>query len=209
MTAYLVNRLYGVLVLVWYGIWSFVWHPIALFLTGMLMILGLEANKPVNTSSSETAAFTESDDEGYFSASSEPDEDPPAMTADYTLILKRLEALESRIRALEEKAGTTIPPADTEAVIAAERPAKPILYVRTEDWCSPCKRFKADLAALKLKYESEGIEFPIDVVTNPAGIRWQGNLIPQFQYKAKDGSVLTPTGYTSGQLPKMIERMIQ
>lgn len=132
----------------------------------------------------------------------------PAATADYTLLLKRLEALEARIRALEEKDDGSVGQEIGEATEATVEPQKPILNVRTEEWCAPCRRFKADLAALKADYEKRGIDFPIEVVINPAGVRWSSNQIPQFSFNAA-GRTVNQVGYTAGQLPRMIERMTE
>lgn len=132
----------------------------------------------------------------------------PAATADYTLLLKRLEALEARIRALEQKDDGSVGQEIGEATEATVGPQKPILNVRTEEWCAPCRRFKADLAALKADYEKRGIEFPIEVVINPAGVRWSSNQIPQFSFDAA-GRTVSQVGYTAGQLPRMIERMTE
>lgn len=143
-------------------------------------------------------------DEPPASSSSET----PAATADYTLLLKRLEALEARIRALEQKDDGSVGQEIGEATEATVGPQKPILNVRTEEWCAPCRRFKADLAALKADYEKRGIEFPIEVVINPAGVRWSSNQIPQFSFNAA-GRTVNQVGYTAGQLPRMIERMTE
>lgn len=132
----------------------------------------------------------------------------PAATADYTLLLKRLEALEARIRALEQKDDGSVGQEIGEATEATVGPQKPVLNVRTEEWCAPCRRFKADLAALKADYEKRGIEFPIEVVINPAGVRWSSNQIPQFSFNAA-GRTVNQVGYTAGQLPRMIERMTE
>lgn len=132
----------------------------------------------------------------------------PAATADYTLLLKRLEALEARIRALEQKDDGSVGQEIGEATEATVGPQRPILNVRTEEWCAPCRRFKADLAALKADYEKRGIEFPIEVVINPAGVRWSSNQIPQFSFNAA-GRTVNQVGYTAGQLPRMIERMTE
>ena len=132
----------------------------------------------------------------------------PAATADYTLLLKRLEALEARIRALEQKDDGSVGQEIGEATEATVGPQKPVLNVRTEEWCAPCRRFKADLAALKADYEKRGIEFPIEVVINPAGVRWSSNQIPQFSFDAA-GRTVNQVGYTAGQLPRMIERMTE
>lgn len=132
----------------------------------------------------------------------------PAATADYTLLLKRLEALEARIRALEQKDDGSVGQEIGEATETTVGPQKPILNVRTEEWCAPCRRFKADLAALKADYEKRGIEFPIEVVINPAGVRWSSNQIPQFSFNAA-GRTVNQVGYTAGQLPRMIERMTE
>lgn len=132
----------------------------------------------------------------------------PAATADYTLLLKRLEALEARIRALEEKDDGSVGQEIGEAAEATVEPQKPILNVRTEEWCAPCQRFKRELAALQADYEKRGIDFPIKVVLNPAGIRWSSNQIPQFNF-SESGRSVNLVGYNSGQLVKMIERMKQ
>lgn len=132
----------------------------------------------------------------------------PAATADYTLLLKRLEALEARIRALEQKDDGSVGQEIGEATEATVGPQKPILNVRTEEWCAPCRRFKVDLAALKADYEKRGVEFPIEVVINPAGVRWSSNQIPQFSFNAA-GRTVNQVGYTAGQLPRMIERMTE
>jgi len=132
----------------------------------------------------------------------------PAATADYTLLLKRLEALEARIRALEQKDDGSVGQEIGEATEATVGPQKPILNVRTEEWCAPCQRFKRELAALQADYQQRGIDFPVEVRINPAGIRWSSNQIPQFNF-SESGRTVNLVGYNSGQLVKMIERMKQ
>lgn len=152
--------------------------------SSLLMPAVLVADDPPASSSSET----------------------PAVTADYTLLLKRLEALEARIRALEQKDDGSVGQEIGEATEATVEPQKPVLNVRTEEWCAPCQRFKRELAALQADYQQRGVDFPVEVRINPAGIRWSSNQIPQFNFN-ESGRSINLVGYNSGQLVKMIERM--
>jgi len=109
---------------------------------------------------------------------------------------------------LEQKDDGSVGQEIGEATEATVGPQKPILNVRTEEWCAPCQRFKRELAALQADYQQRGIDFPVEVRINPAGIRWSSNQIPQFNF-SESGRTVNLVGYNSGQLVKMIERMKQ
>ena len=143
------------------------------------------------------------------SSSSETLDGSPTETADYLLLIRRIEALESRIRALEEKCDQSVAPEIGEPAEGTVSLQKPVLYVRTEDWCSPCRTFKSELESLKADYERRGVEFPIEVAINPPNRRWSGNSIPQFSYVSRAGQQSNLVGYTKGQLARMVERMTQ
>jgi len=143
------------------------------------------------------------------SSSSETLDGTPVEAADYQLLIRRIEALEARIAALESKYDPSAAPEIEEPIEGTVSLEKPILYVRTEDWCSPCKIFKAELEALKADYQRRGVEFPIEVAINPENRKWSGNSIPQFSYISRAGQQSNLVGYTRGQLARMIERMIE
>ena len=143
------------------------------------------------------------------SSSSETLDGTPIEAADYQLLIRRIEALEARIAALESEDDPSIAPEigePTEDTVSLE---KPILYVRTEEWCSPCRIFKSELEALKADYQRRGVEFPIEVAINPENRKWSGNSIPQFSYVSRAGQQSNLVGYTRGQLARMIERMVR
>ena len=113
----------------------------------------------------------------------------PAASADSLLILKRLDALEERVTALE---------AAKQSITSSENiVGKPVLQISSADWCAPCQLAKREFAAVKdlpitLKYE-----------------RWQDapTMIPAFRYTDKNGIVRVRTGYSSGSWKNILAEM--
>lgn len=116
------------------------------------------------------------------------DDRSPAASADSLLILKRLDALEERVAALE---------AVGQPITVEVSDEKPILQISSADWCAPCQLAKREFAAIKdlpiaLKYE-----------------RWPDapTTIPAFRYTDKTGIVRVKTGYSPGAWKSILADM--
>lgn len=113
----------------------------------------------------------------------------PASSADSLLILKRLDALEDRVTALE---------AAKQSITSSENiDRKPVLQISSADWCAPCQLAKKEFTAVSdlpitLKYE-----------------QWKGapSTIPAFRYTDKTGTVRVRTGYSSGTWKNILAEM--
>jgi hypothetical protein len=154
-------------------------------------------------SADELEEFDESADEGYFFDPNEPEPEPakpkkiepkkpdgraPAVAADYTILVKRIEALEARVRDLESRAVETV---------AVGQPAVqdlPTLEIHSETWCGPCQVLKADLEALG----QTGV-----------AVKWVrfSDRVPALRWVGADGKQQIQTGYTRGTIRSILNRV--
>jgi hypothetical protein len=154
-------------------------------------------------SADELEEFDESADEGYFFDPNEsepesskpkkpepktPDGRAPAVAADYTILAKRIEALEARVRDLESRAVETV---------AVTQPAVqdlPVLEIHSETWCGPCQTLKADLEALG------------ETGVNVKWVRFSDR-VPAMRWVGADGKPQIQTGYTRGTIRAILDRV--
>lgn len=98
--------------------------------------------------------------------------DEPSAIADWQILLRRIEALEDRVKRLEQPSQI------------AQAKTKPVLEVHTEDWCGPCRQFKADLSAAG--------DLPVEIKEAKFSTR-----VPAFRYVNTAGQRVVKVGYTS------------